>query len=49
VGLGQLTMPGREHPLIAPVEKKGLLLNLIRYENELLKAAQYFADLEGIK
>jgi DNA end-binding protein Ku len=50
VGLGQLTMQGREHlGIIAPIEKKGLLLNLIRYENELRKADKYFADLEAVK
>ena len=50
VGLGQLTMQGREHlGVIAPVEKKGLLLNIIRYENELRKADKYFADLESVK
>src|SRR5215216_4526172 len=50
VGLGQLTMQGREHlGVIAPIERKGLLLNLIRYENELRKADKYFADLEAVK
>ena len=50
VGLGQLTMQGREHlGVIAPIEKKGLLLNIIRYENELRKADKYFADLESVK
>lgn len=50
VGLGQLTMQGREHlAVIAPIEKKGLLLNVIRYDDELRKADKYFADLEGVK
>jgi DNA end-binding protein Ku len=50
LGLGQLTMQGREHlGVIAPIEKKGLLLNIIRYENELRKADKYFADLESVK
>jgi DNA end-binding protein Ku len=50
VGLGQLTMQGREHlGVIAPIERKGLLLNIIRYENELRKADKYFADLEAVK
>jgi DNA end-binding protein Ku len=50
VGLGQLTMQGREHlSVISPVEKKGLLLNVIRYEDELRKAEKFFADLEGVK
>jgi DNA end-binding protein Ku len=50
VGLGQLTMQGREHlAVISPIEKKGLLVNVIRYDNELRKADKYFADLEGVK
>jgi DNA end-binding protein Ku len=50
VGLGQLTMQGREHlTVIAPIEKKGLLLNVIRYDEELRKADKYFADLDGAK
>jgi DNA end-binding protein Ku len=43
-------MQGREHlAVISPVEKKGLLLNIIRYENELRKSDKNFADLEGVK
>jgi DNA end-binding protein Ku len=50
VGLGQLTMQGREHlAVIAPIEKKGLLLNIIRYDEELRKADKYFADLNAVK
>jgi DNA end-binding protein Ku len=50
VGLGQLTMQGREHlAVISPIEKKGLMLNVIRYEDELRKADKYFSDLEGVK
>src|SRR5262245_14139706 len=50
VGLGQLTMQGREHlAVIAPIEKKGLLLNVIRYDDELRKADKYFADLGSAK
>jgi DNA end-binding protein Ku len=50
VGLGQLTMQGREHlAVIAPIEKKGLLLNVIRYDDELRKADKYFADLGGAR
>jgi DNA end-binding protein Ku len=50
VGLAQITMHGREHlTVITPIEKRGLLLNVIRYENELRKADKYFADLEGVK
>lgn len=50
VGLAQITMHGREHlTVIAPIEKNGLLLNVIRYENELRRADKYFADLEDAK
>jgi DNA end-binding protein Ku len=50
VGLGQLTMQGREHlAVLSPVEKKGLMLNVIRYENELRKSDKYFADREAVK
>jgi DNA end-binding protein Ku len=50
VGLGQLTMHGREHlGVITPIEKRGLLLNVIRYEDELRKADKYFSDLDGVK
>jgi DNA end-binding protein Ku len=34
---------------VSPVEKKGLLLNVIHYENELRKADKYFSDLEAVK
>jgi DNA end-binding protein Ku len=50
VGLAQITMHGREHlGVIAPIDKKGLLLNVIRYDDEIRKADKYFADLEGVK
>src|SRR5687767_10139011 len=50
VGLGQLTMQGREHlAVIAPIEKKGMLLNIIRYDEELRKADKFFADLNAVK
>jgi DNA end-binding protein Ku len=50
VGLAQITIHGREHlTVIAPIEKNALLLNVIRYENELRKADKYFAELEEAK
>jgi DNA end-binding protein Ku len=50
VGLAQITMHGREHlTVIAPIDRNGLLLNVIRYENELRRADKYFADLEDAK
>jgi len=42
VAIGQVTMGGREHLVaVAPVEN-GLVLNLIRYGNELRPADRYF-------
>ncbi len=42
VAIGQVTMGGREHLVaVAPVEN-GLVLNLIRYGNELRPAERYF-------
>jgi DNA end-binding protein Ku len=50
LGLAQITMHGREHlAVIAPIDKRGLLLNVIRYDDEIRKADKYFADLEGVK
>jgi DNA end-binding protein Ku len=50
VGLGQITMHGREHlAVIAPIEKKGLLLEVIRYDDEIRKADKYFTDVENVK
>lgn len=50
VGLGQITMHGREHlAVIAPIEKKGLLLEVIRYDDEIRKADKYFTDVESVK
>ena len=50
VGLAQITMHGREHlGVIVPIDKRGLLLNVIRYDDEIRKADKYFADLDGVK
>lgn len=49
VGLAQITMHGREHLVaVMPIEK-GMLLNVMRYENELRQADKFFKDLEDVK
>jgi DNA end-binding protein Ku len=46
VGIAQITMHGREHlAAIMPVEK-GLVLNVMRYENELRPAEKFFKELD---
>ena len=45
VGIGQVTMRGREHLVaLSPVDN-GLVLNMIRYGNELRPAAAFFDEL----
>ena len=49
VGIAQITMSGREHLVaVAPVEQ-GLLMEVIRYSNELKSAHPFFHDLTGSK
>ena len=46
VGIAQITMHGREHlAAVMPVEK-GLVLNVMRYENELRPAEKFFKELD---
>jgi DNA end-binding protein Ku len=45
VAVGQVTMAGREHLVVVGPVGKGLVLNIIRYGNELRPAATYFDDL----
>jgi DNA end-binding protein Ku len=48
-GLAQITMHGREHlAAVMPIER-GMLLNVIRYQNELRPAEKYFKELEDVK
>jgi DNA end-binding protein Ku len=48
VGIAQITMHGREHlAAVMPVEK-GLVLNVIRYENELRPAEKFFKELDEV-
>lgn len=49
VGVGQVTMSGREYLVaVGPVEK-GLGMHVMRYANEIRSAAQYFSDLPDQK
>jgi DNA end-binding protein Ku len=45
VAVGQVTMAGREHLVVVGPVGKGLVLNILRYGNELRPAATYFDDL----
>jgi DNA end-binding protein Ku len=49
IGLGEITMSGREHlvALAAPVSKevRGLMLYVMRYEEELRDPADYYGDV----
>jgi DNA end-binding protein Ku len=49
VGVGQITMGGREHLVaVGPVEK-GLVMEILRYANEIKAASSYFHDLPDLK
>jgi len=49
IGVGQLTAGGREHLIgVAPLEA-GLMLNRLRYANELRPDRQFFSDLPKLK
>lgn len=49
MGVGQLTAGGREHLIgIAPLEQ-GLMLNRLRYADELRPIPQFFSDLPKLK
>jgi DNA end-binding protein Ku len=48
VGIAQITMHGREHlTAVMPVDK-GLVLNVMRYENELRPAEKFFRELDEV-
>jgi DNA end-binding protein Ku len=48
VGIAQITMHGREHlAAVMPVDK-GLVLNVMRYENELRPAEKFFKELDEV-
>jgi DNA end-binding protein Ku len=47
-GIAQITMHGREHlAAVMPIEK-GMVLNVMRYENELRPAEKFFRELEEV-
>jgi DNA end-binding protein Ku len=49
VGLAQITMHGREHFVaVMPIEK-GMLLEVMRYTNELRASDKFFKDLDNVK
>jgi DNA end-binding protein Ku len=49
IGIGQLTAGGREHLIgVAPLEQ-GLMLNRLRYADEVRPDKQYFSDLPRLK
>ena len=45
VAVGQVTMAGREHLVVVGPVGKGLVLNIIRYGNELRPATAYFDEI----
>lgn len=49
VGLGQLAMRGREHVVALKPCGRGLMLESLRYADELNKAASYFRDIGDLK
>lgn len=49
IGIGQITMSGREHLVaVSPVDQ-GLVMEVIRYHNELKDTQAFFHDLGGQK
>ena len=49
MGVGQITMGGREHVVaVSPVEK-GLVMEVLRYAGELRSPNSYFGDLPALK
>jgi DNA end-binding protein Ku len=46
MAIGQLIMHGREHLVGITAHKKGLLLVILRYADELRKAEPYFEKIE---
>jgi DNA end-binding protein Ku len=48
-GLAQITMSGREHlAAVSPIDQ-GLIMEVIRYSNELKSTQPFFHDLTGVK
>lgn len=49
IGLGQITMSGREHLIAVSAVDKGLVMELLRYAPEIRPAKAYFDDLPDLK
>lgn len=49
VGIGQVTMGGREHLVAVGQVDKGLVMEILRYANEIKPASSYFNDLPDMK
>lgn len=49
LGVGQITMSGREHMVAVGAVEDGLVMEVLRYKDELRPAKPYFSDLPAIK
>lgn len=49
LGVGQITMSGREHMAAAGAVEDGLVMDVLRYKDELRPAKPFFSDLPAIK
>lgn len=49
IGLGQLAMRGREHLVAVKPNGRGLLLETLRYQDELRDSAEFFDDIPDLK
>jgi DNA end-binding protein Ku len=49
LGVGQITMSGREHVVAVGQVENGLVMEVLRYKDELRPAKPYFSDLPSIK
>jgi DNA end-binding protein Ku len=49
LGVGQITMAGREHVVAVGQVEDGLVMEVLRYKDELRPAKPYFGDLPSIK
>jgi DNA end-binding protein Ku len=49
LGVGQITMSGREHVVAVGQVEDGLVMEVLRYKDELRPAKPYFSDLPSMK
>ena len=49
LGVGQITMSGREHMVAVGAVEDGLVMEVLRYKDELRPAKPYFSDLPAMK